>query len=178
MRSFRHLLVTVAIAAAVVIADQASKSVITAHISPGEAVEVLGPLRFTLSYNDGIAFGLAGGQGGLVALLAILALVALGAFIATAPARWPTVLAGGLILGGAAGNLIDRIRLGHVTDFILLPGWPAFNLADSAITVGVILLAWWMISDGARSAPRDRVSGNGEGADRPGESGEGTRASP
>lgn len=156
MKSRRHLLVTIAIAADVVIADQVTKSVVTAHLSPGEVVNVLGPLRFTLTYNDGVAFGLAGGNGILVILLAVVALMALGAFIATAPTRWPTVIAGGLILGGAAGNLIDRFRLGHVTDFILFPHFPAFNLADSAITVGVVVLAWWLISRGSRTEVVDQ----------------------
>ncbi|MCO5315627.1 MAG: signal peptidase II [Solirubrobacterales bacterium] len=151
MSTGRQFTVTSLIAALVVAADQAAKSAVTARILPGEAVDVLGPLRFTLSYNDGVAFGLAGGTGILVILLAVVALMALGAFIATAPARWPTVLASGLILGGAAGNLIDRIRLGHVTDFILLPGWPAFNLADCAITVGVVLLGWWLITNNSGS---------------------------
>lgn len=150
MKPRRHLLLTVATALLVVVADQITKSAITAHIRPGEAVDVLGPLRFTLTYNDGVAFGLAGGRGALVILLAVVALMALGAFIATAPARWPTVIAGGLILGGAAGNLIDRFRIGHVTDFILFPRFPAFNLADSAITVGVLILAWWLITGGVR----------------------------
>lgn len=153
MKSSRHLAATVIIAVVVVVADQIAKSAVTARIEPGHAVDVIGPLRFTLTYNDGIAFGLAGGKGVLVILLAAVALVALGAFIATAPARWPTAVAGGLILGGAAGNLIDRFRLGHVTDFILLPSWPAFNLADTAITIGVIVLAWWLITEGARSEP-------------------------
>lgn len=153
MRSRRHLAVTGVIALVVLVLDQVTKSMVTAKIMPGHAVDVIGPLRFTLTYNDGIAFGLAGGKGVLVILLAAVALVALGAFIATAPARWPTAIAGGLILGGAAGNLVDRFRLGHVTDFILLPSWPAFNLADTAITIGVIVLAWWLITEGARSGP-------------------------
>ncbi len=156
MKSARHLTFTAGIAILVVIADQIAKSAVTARIEPGHAVDVIGPLRFTLTYNDGVAFGLAGGNGILVILLAVVALMALGAFIATAPARWPTVFAGGLILGGAAGNLIDRFRIGHVTDFILLPGWPAFNLADCAITVGVLVLAWWLVTGGAREPGDDR----------------------
>lgn len=167
MRSGRHLVATVTIAVLVVVADQITKSAITARIEPGHAVDVIGPLRFTLTYNDGIAFGLAGGKGILVILLAAVALAALGAFIATAPARWPTAVAGGLILGGAAGNLVDRFRLGHVTDFILLPSWPAFNLADMAITIGVIVLAWWLITEGARSepaAPGGEAGSEGDGS--------------
>jgi signal peptidase II len=86
-------------------------------------------------------------------LLATIALVALGAFIASAPESNMTWISGGLILGGAAGNLIDRVRIGHVTDFILFPSWPAFNLADCAITVGVILLAIALITDGSDDEP-------------------------
>ncbi len=135
-----------AIVAAVVIAiDQITKALVTESIARGEQVEVIGPLKFTLTFNDGIAFGLAGGGGILVIALSMVALVALGAFIASAPDRLGTWLAGGLILGGALGNLLDRLRLGHVTDFILLPNWPAFNVADMSITIGVVLLAWTVI---------------------------------
>ncbi|MCB0862931.1 MAG: signal peptidase II [Solirubrobacterales bacterium] len=141
MRGYRHLLWAGLLAGLVVVLDQTSKALVTERIEPGELVNVLGPLDFTVSHNDGVAFGLAGGGGILVILLAAVALVALGAFIASAPESNLTWISGGLILGGAAGNLIDRVRIGHVTDFILLPNWPAFNLADSAITVGVILLA-------------------------------------
>jgi len=168
----RHLAFTVVIAAGVVILDQITKSVVTSNILPGHTVDVLGPLRFTLSYNDGVAFGLAGGQGPIVILLAVVALMALGAFIATAPARPQTLAAGGLILGGAAGNLIDRVRIGHVTDFVLLPGWPAFNLADVSITAGVILLGWWLITGGAqpeedgRVPDRDEAHSDGEPGSR------------
>jgi signal peptidase II len=142
----RSTIVSVAVVAAVVIAlDQVAKALVTASIQRGDAIEVIGPLKFTLTYNDGVAFGLAGGGGIFVILLSMVALVALGAFIATAPDRPGTWLAGGLILGGALGNLIDRVRIGHVTDFILLPNWPAFNIADASITVGVVLLAWTVI---------------------------------
>lgn len=152
MRNLRHLIQAGLLAALIVILDQVSKGVVTDRISPGSRVDVLGPLDFTLAYNDGVAFGLAGGGGILVIALASIALVALGAFIASAPQNNMTWIAGGLILGGAAGNLVDRVRLGHVTDFILLPGWPAFNLADCAITVGVILLAWTLIRGDAKPA--------------------------
>lgn len=141
MKGYRHLIWAGLLALLVVVLDQGAKALIVDSIDPGELVQVLGPLDFTHSHNDGVAFGLAGGGGILVILLAAVALVALGAFIASAPESNLTWISGGLILGGAAGNLIDRIRIGHVTDFILLPSWPAFNLADCAITVGVILLA-------------------------------------
>ena len=142
----KKTLYSVAAVAAVVIAvDQITKALVTDSISRGEQVEVIGPLKLTLTFNDGIAFGLAGGGGILVIALSMLALVALGAFIASAPDRRGTWLAGGLILGGALGNLLDRLRLGHVTDFILLPNWPAFNIADASITIGVLLLAGTVI---------------------------------
>lgn len=160
MKNRRHLILIGAIAELVVILDQVSKALVTSRIAPGEVVDVLGPLRFTLSHNDGIAFGLAGGNLVFVLLMAVVALIALGAFVASAPARWPTAVAGGLILGGAVGNLVDRVRLGHVTDFILLPSWPAFNLADAAITIGVVVLIWNLFTDRDQSAkPRDPFSG-------------------
>lgn len=150
MKSYRHLIWAAILAAVVVVLDQISKALVVEEIQPGDLVHVIGPLDFTHSHNDGVAFGLAGGGGIFVILLAAAALVALGAFIASAPKSNLTWIAGGLILGGAAGNLIDRIRIGHVTDFILLPSWPAFNLADCAITVGVILLIISLIRDGGR----------------------------
>lgn len=147
---------------AVVVLDQVSKAVVTDHIDRGELVDVLGPLDFTLTYNDGVAFGLAGGGGLLVIGLASVALVALGVFIASAPESNLTWISGGLILGGAAGNLIDRVRIGHVTDFILIHGWPAFNLADCAITVGVVLLAWSLFRGGAEEREAKRKAANAE----------------
>jgi len=146
VKGYRHLIWAILLAVAVVILDQVAKSLVSSNIDPGELVKVIGPLDLTVTHNDGVAFGLAGGGGILVILLAAIALVALGAFIASAPESNLTWISGGLILGGAAGNLIDRIRIGHVTDFILFPGWPAFNLADCAITVGVILLAWALVT--------------------------------
>ena len=153
MKRFRHLLWVALIAAAVIVADQISKALITSNIDHLEKIDVIGPLQFTLTYNDGVAFGLAGGGGIFVILLSVVALVALGVFVSSAPEKNGTWIAGGLILGGAVGNLIDRVRIGHVTDFILLPHWPAFNLADCAITVGVILLAFTLIMDSKEPAP-------------------------
>lgn len=151
----RALVAAGLVATAVVTADQLVKALVTSSLSRGEVVEVAGPLKLTLTYNDGIAFGLAGGGGPLVIILSMVALLALGAFVASAPDRRLTWISGGLILGGAVGNLLDRLRAGEVTDFILLPGWPAFNLADSAITVGVILLAWSVITEKEEEARGD-----------------------
>jgi len=144
----RQLSWALVVAVSVVVFDQLAKTEVTDQIERGSKVDVIGPIEFTLTHNDGVAFGLAGGGGVLVIAVSLVALVALGVFVALVPGRNIAWLAGGLILGGAAGNLIDRIRLGYVTDFILLPHWPAFNLADCAITVGVLLLAWILIMDG------------------------------
>lgn len=125
----------------VVALDQAAKAAIEASLVTGEQVDVLGPLELTLAHNDGVAFGLAGGGG---ALLIGLTLVALGFVVAlfarnpTRPGIWPAV---GLLAGGALGNLIDRVRSGAVTDYVDVLSWPPFNLADVAITLGVVVLA-------------------------------------
>jgi signal peptidase II len=124
-----------------VLADQGAKAAIEAHLVPDQRIEVFGPLRLTLSHNRGVAFGLAGGAGtGLI----LITVVALG-FVAFLFARDPTKpgmwVAVGLLAGGALGNLADRIRAGAVIDYIDLPHWPPFNLADAAITLGVVLLA-------------------------------------
>lgn len=128
--------------------DQLAKFVVEDRLDPGEQVEVLGPIDIALTYNDGIAFGIASGAGPLVIFLGLLALGALGLFVASAPPGWPTALAGGLILGGALGNLIDRLARGEVVDFVGVPFWPSFNLADVAITLGVIALAVIVIRSG------------------------------
>lgn len=152
MKGGRPLIWAGIIAALVVVVDQVAKTSVRADITRGEVVEFVGPVKLTHTHNDGIAFGLAGGGGIFVIALSLAALVALGVFIASAPGRTGTWLAGGLILGGAVGNLIDRVRIGHVTDFLLLPHWPAFNLADCAITVGVVVLAWTLLRDGTEEA--------------------------
>lgn len=136
------------IALLVLAVDQAVKAVVVGSIERGEVENVAGPLDLTLTYNDGIAFGLASGGGPLVIVLALVALVALGFFVASAPPGWPTAVAGGLILGGALGNLLDRLTRGEVVDFVSVPFWPAFNLADTAITLGVIALAIVVIRGG------------------------------
>lgn len=144
------------LAAVVVLADQISKSMIESRLAIGEQVDVLGPLQLTNVGNTGIAFGLAGGGGIALVLLTFIALVLIVAVFGRDPSRpgvWPAV---GLLLGGAAGNLIDRIAHEAVTDFIKLPMWPSFNLADVAITVGVILLGWALLRDpAATGADRD-----------------------
>jgi signal peptidase II len=129
-----------ALAVVVVVLDQIAKSIVEHHIVLGEQVDVLGPLKLTLSHNEGIAFGLADGGGFLLIAITLIALGVVLFLFARDPARPGMWVATGLLAGGAFGNLIDRVRHGHVTDFIELPHWPPFNLADCGITCGVIIL--------------------------------------
>jgi signal peptidase II len=125
----------------VIVLDQVVKAAIEANLVPGEHVDVLGPLGFTLAHNRGVAFGLAGGGGPALIALTIAALVFVGVLFARNPTRPGMWIAVGLLAGGALGNLIDRVRVGEVTDYVDLLGWPPFNLADVAITLGVAVLA-------------------------------------
>ena len=129
-----------ALAVLVVAADQAAKAVVEAQVTIGERIDVLGPLRITLAHNRGVAFGLAGGAGASLVIVTVLALSVVGYLVSRDPTRPGMWVAVGLIAGGAVGNLVDRVRADRVTDFIDLPPWPAFNLADMAITGGVLLL--------------------------------------
>jgi signal peptidase II len=125
----------------VVILDQAAKAVVEANLVPGEHVDVLGPLSFTLAHNHGVAFGLASGGGAILVALTVAALLFVGVLFARNPTRPWMWVAVGLLAGGALGNLADRIRAGAVTDYIDVFSWPPFNLADVAITLGVVVLA-------------------------------------
>jgi signal peptidase II len=125
----------------VVALDQGAKALAENNLTAGKSAGLVGPLDLTLSHNQGAAFGLAGGGGIGLVLLAVAALVLVGLLFARDPARPWMWVAVGLVGGGALGNLIDRALAGEVTDFIDLPHWPPFNLADVAIVAGVVLLA-------------------------------------
>lgn len=140
-----------ALCGVVVLADQVAKRVIEDRVALGEKVDVLGPLRFTLSHNEGVAFGLAGGSGAALVVVTLLALGVVVYLFSRNPARPLMWIATGLLAGGAVGNLIDRIRQGYVTDFVELPHWPAFNLADCAISAGVVLLVFVYLREAERA---------------------------
>ena len=129
-----------AVCAAVVVTDQATKQAAIAELVGRAPVDL--PLGFELDYvtNTGIAFGLLEGGKGLVIAVTLAALALLAVWFARDPGRSRLWLAVGLLVGGALGNLADRLRDGGVADFIDPPSWPAFNLADAAITIGVGLL--------------------------------------
>ena len=122
--------------------DQLVKAAIRSSVLPGEEQRFLPGVELVNTRNHGVAFGfLPGSHTGVTVLIGIALCVLLGYFAmhATLPLVWlPT----GMLMGGATGNILDRVRSGSVTDFIKLPlGWPPFNVADMAITIGVILLA-------------------------------------
>jgi signal peptidase II len=140
------------IAGAVLALDQGVKYLVLARLVPGQPVVVVADvLNLTLVRNPGLAFGvLAGVPAGwrwVVAALSIAAVLLLGrlALRMLPAAGWPARVSLGLIFGGAVGNLIDRARWGSVVDFIdvywKVYHWPAFNVADSSISIGVALLA-------------------------------------
>jgi signal peptidase II len=125
----------------VVALDQGTKALATSLVDRGDRVEVLPFLAFENVRNKGVAFGLGGDISAVLIGVTIVALVGLLVFLAArGESGWAVWLPAALLLGGALGNLADRVRGGAVIDFIDLPLWPTFNLADVAITLGVILL--------------------------------------
>lgn len=128
-------------ALAVLVADQAAKVLVRASLDPGEEREVLGSvLELTYVRNTGVAFGQLAGNGVLVAALVAAAVAGLLWYFFThleTPWIW---LPAGMVVGGALGNLVDRLGEGAVTDYVKVPRWPAFNLADLCITAGVIVM--------------------------------------
>ena len=129
----------VALAAAA--GDQLTKAVVSSRLGLGEAVDVVGPFTIHHVRNTGIAFGLFADATSIVIGLTAIAITALVVFFARSARRHPLLpVAVGFVLGGSISNLVDRLRLGHVTDFLDLDYWPAFNLADTFIVVGVGLL--------------------------------------
>jgi signal peptidase II len=129
-----------ATAGLVVALDQGTKQLVDRNILPGDQVAVVPGLHLTNTRNTGVAFGALEGGGLIVAILIGLSLALLIAYFAanrTKPWLWLPV---GLLLGGALGNLADRARAGAVIDFIDPVAWPAFNVADACIVVGVFAL--------------------------------------
>lgn len=128
------------ICGAVLLADQTSKAAVAAALAPGERLGLVLGFHLTRTTNRGLAFGVLGDGGSGVVLITVAALALVLAWFALDPARPGLWLGAGLLAGGALGNLADRVRADAVTDFIDPPAWPAFNLADVAITAGAIVL--------------------------------------
>jgi signal peptidase II len=130
-----------AVAAAAVVADQLTKQVVGRTLAVGERVEIAGPFSIHHVENTGIAFGLFSDWTTAVIAVTAVAVTWMVWFFARSGRRHPVLpVALGLVLGGSLANLVDRVRLGRVTDFLDLDPWPAFNLADTFIVVGVALL--------------------------------------
>jgi signal peptidase II len=131
-----------ALAVAVVVADQATKSLVRHNVRIGSSDGIFPGVQLVHVHNRGVAFGLFVNGGVVLVIIGVAAVSALLIFFATHSRRPLVWLPTGLLLGGAAGNLIDRLDRGYVTDFIDLPAWPAFNLADMCITFGVLSLLY------------------------------------
>ncbi len=145
--------------------DQLTKHLVQHSIVPGEQVRFLPGVQLVNTRNHGVAFGLEAGSRLIVTILVGLALLALLVYFATHASRPLVWLPTGLLLGGALGNLLDRIRSGSVVDFVKLPlGWPPFNLADASIVLGVALLLFVIESPGSpnpSSASHERLHPDG-----------------
>jgi signal peptidase II len=140
--------------------DQLTKHLVEHSIIPGEQRRVLPGIQLVNTRNHGVAFGLEAGSQVIVTILVGLALLALLVYFVTHASRPLVWLPTGLLLGGALGNLLDRIRDGSVVDFVRLPlGWPPFNLADASIVLGVALLLF--VIESPRTASHERAQPGG-----------------
>jgi signal peptidase II len=131
-----------ALAAAVVIVDRITKHLVVTGIAVGDEHKFLPGVNLVHVRNSGVAFGFFSGGGAIVLVLTLAALGALVVYFALRPSRRGLWVPTGLLVGGALGNLIDRLVNGSVTDFVKLPLWPAFNVSDMAITFGVLALLY------------------------------------
>src|SRR2546427_2482942 len=142
-----------AVAFASIGADQLTKAIVTSQLELNDSVEIAGPLSIHHVQNSGIAFGLFASATPLVILLTVAAVAWMLYFFARSGSRHPVLpVALGLVIGGSVSNLIDRVRLGHVTDFLDLKFWPAFNLADTFIVVGVAALLLALVASDHHSS--------------------------
>ncbi len=148
MRTKYVLFLTALIVAA---ADQLTKTCIRSNLAPGDSIPESGFFRLTHVHNTGAAFGLLTDQSVFLAVVASVGIVLLLSYALFLHHRLPFLdnfsgsLAIGLILGGTIGNLIDRLFRGYVTDFISVGIWPDFNIADSAVTIGSIIVAYSLL---------------------------------
>ncbi len=142
-------LAAVVVAAGVVGLDQLSKQAVEGSIVPGEEHRLLPGIELVNTRNHGVAFGFLPGSHVAVTILIGVALLILLVYFALHATRRLMWLPTGMLVGGALGNIIDRLREGSVTDFVKLPlGWPPFNLADASITLGILIL--FLLVDGSR----------------------------
>lgn len=144
LRGGRHSVAYLVTTLVVFVFDQASKAMIRTSIDPGgERIELLPFLDLRHVHNRGVAFGLLSNHPQLVGVGTVVVAMLLFAMLSRMPdTDRMTVVGVAGIAGGAVGNLADRVRQGYVTDFINVPHWPTFNVADIAITCGVVFVIW------------------------------------
>ncbi|MEZ5380914.1 MAG: signal peptidase II [Microthrixaceae bacterium] len=137
-----------AVVLAVFVVDRLSKAWALDTLEPGVTKDFLGPLKLVLAFNDGSAFSLGSGSGPIIGVLALV-IVGVVIWAGRHYRSWPAVVIQGLVVGGAVGNLADRVLRaedgwfsGSVVDFLRLPNWPIFNVADMAITGGALALVF------------------------------------
>ena len=147
------------VALAAVAADQLTKAIVTSKLPLNDETHVVGPFSIHHVQNSGIAFGFFASATSLVILLTGVAVIWMIYFFARSGARHTVLpVALGLVIGGSVSNLVDRVRLGHVTDFLDFEYWPAFNLADTFIVVGVgVLLLALVAADRHLRRPGDNA---------------------
>jgi signal peptidase II len=148
----------IAVALAALGADQLTKWIVTSRLDLNDEVHVIGPFSIHHVTNSGIAFGLFASATSIVILLTGLAVAWMLFFFARSGSRHPVLpVALGLVIGGSVSNLLDRVRLGHVTDFLDFRYWPAFNLADTFIVIGVAALLLALVASDREAARPGRV---------------------
>jgi len=145
-----------AIVLAALVADQVTKHIVASNLSLGEGLHVVGPFSIRHVQNSGIAFGLFSNATAAVIIVTAIAVGWMLVYFARSGGRHPVLpVALGLVIGGSVSNLADRVRLGFVTDFLDFRYWPAFNLADSFIVIGVgILLAALLLAEREPHSPK------------------------
>lgn len=171
--STRQRVLMLLVAAVVIILDQFSKFIVESTLPLNQSwapIAALEPVfRITHVSNTGTAFGLFQNGSALFAWVAVIVALVLLYYNYTLPSGHMALrLALGLQLGGALGNLIDRVRLGHVTDFLDFSYWPVFNVADTSIVTGAILLGWLMWREQKHSQPHEAPANANEPARKPG----------
>jgi len=137
-----------AVVAFIIALDQFTKWIIRQSLALGDSWPADWHVRIVHFTNTGAAFGILQNSGPLLAITSILGVGAILIYLFNPGFAHPLMRLGlALMLGGAAGNLIDRLRVGEVVDFLKVPRWPAFNVADSAITIGVLCLIWVVLKE-------------------------------
>jgi signal peptidase II len=151
-----------AVAGAALFADQLTKQIIARTLSVGQKVDIVGPFSIRHVENSGIAFGFFSSRTTVVIAVTTIAVAWMLWFFARSARRHPVLpVALGLVLGGSIANLVDRVRLGRVTDFLDLEAWPAFNLADTFIVVGVAVLFGALVLADRPRRPHGSRDGDG-----------------